>query len=239
MASNLSSIGFDFADAADFQAQMIACAAEASERVGCAAGDYSIWRSPTGAQIWFHIPTLGTEDDARDIVGLTPFFEGTSDIALEVVERIVRPDDNAFEGAFRAVVGGPDEGYPIVFDAVDFAAHAHLALPLRCRARMVGFARTLRAFAHEAAYTEAHSAHGGLALAPRAFVPVGQFTDGAAPTSEVLLTGRVAEHHALVNEATGKGFHWLVVESLGASFDIVADMDTPEGDLVVGGNVEV
>ena len=34
-------------------------------------------------------------------------------------------------------------------------------------------------------------------------------------------------------------FHWLLVESLAATFDIVADPDVVEGDIVEGGTVEV
>lgn len=219
MASNLSSIGFDFGDAEDFQAQMLARAAEAAERVGCGAGDYSIWRSSTGAQIWFHVRPFGTEDDARDIAGLTPFFEGESDVALEIVERIVRPGCNEFEGAFRGIVGGGD-GHPVVFEAVDFAVHADRTLPLKCRARVVGFATMVRAFLP----TGAHP------------TPIGEQKPA---TGDALLKGRVVEHHELVNEATGRAFHWLLVESLGATFDVVADPEAVEGEIVEGGAVEV
>ena len=86
MSSNLSSIGFSFASAEDFQATMLRLAPDAIERISCAAGDYSIWRSRTGAEIWFHLPMLGTEDDARDIAGLTPFYEGFGAVDIEVVE---------------------------------------------------------------------------------------------------------------------------------------------------------
>lgn len=243
MASNLSAIGFGFAGPDDFQKQMIARAAEASERIGCAAGDYSIWRSTTGAEIWFHIPPFGTDDDARDIAGLTPFFEGTSEVALEIVERITRPDDNAFEGALRGNVGGPD-GYPLVFEAADFAAHLDRVLPFRCRACIVAFAKMVRAHASEAAYAGVHDGRDGLPLSSRAFVPIGSFEAASEsqpppPVSEALFTGRVAEHHALINEATGRVFHWLLVETLDATFDVVADPETIEGDIAENGIVEI
>lgn len=242
MASNLSAIGFAFAGPDDFQAQMIARAAEASERVSCAAGDYSIWRSPTGAEIWFHIPPFGTEDDARDIAGLTPFFEGASEVALEIVERITRPDDNAFEGALRGSVGGPD-GYPLVFEAADFAAHLDRVLPFRCRARIAAFAKRVRAFAGEAEFGAAQAQRNGIPMAPRAFIPIGTFaledTLPPPPVSEALFTGRVAEHHALVNEATGRSFHWLQVETLDATFDVVTDPESVEGDIAEGVVVEI
>ena len=128
MASNLSSIGFSFDSAEEFQATMLRLAPDAVERIGCEAGDYSIWRSRTGAEIWFHLPMLGTEDDARDIAGLTPFYEGVGAIDVEVVARVQRPDDNDFEGALTAHVKDPDggnEGFPITFDAVDVCGAGH------------------------------------------------------------------------------------------------------------------
>ncbi len=249
MASNLSSIGFSFESAEDFQKTMIELAAGAIERVGCDAGDYSIWRSRTGAEIWFHLPFLGTEDAARDIAGLTPFHEGASTIDVEVIERVHRSDDNDFEGALTAQTSDPDgsnDGYPLTFDAVDFAVHRTRELPFRAQARITGFARQVRAFADEAAYAADRSGPlGEIALAPRAFIPVGQFSETSesdapeAAASTALITGSVSEHRRYVNEVTGRAFDWMLVESLAATFDVVADPDIVTGDIVEGGTVEV
>lgn len=249
MASNLSSIGFEFSSAEDFQETMLRLAPNCIERVGCEAGDYSIWRSRTGAEIWFHLPMLGTEDDARDIAGLTPYFEGLSEIEIEVVERFQRPEDNPFEGALTAQVretGSGAQAYPLTFDAVDFSLHAARTLPFTAQARIAGFARHLHAFVDEQAHAAGDgAARSGIALAPQAFIPVGQFAQDAesdAPTeaaSTALLTGRVEEHTRHTNEVTGRAFHWLLVESLAATFDILADPAVVVGDIVVGGTVEI
>ena len=250
MASNLSSIGFSFDTAEEFQQTMLRLAPECVERLGCAAGDYSIWRSRTGAEIWFHLDLLGIEDNAQDIAGLTPFYEGLSLIDIEVIARVIRPDDNAFEGAFTAQVMDPDgtnEGFPMTFEAVDFAAHADRELPFRAQLKLTGFARQVRAFADEAAYAADRSGPmGEIQLAPQAFIPVGQFADpdeGAAeegpPAPTALLTGRVSEHRTQVNEATGRPYHWLLVDSLAASIDIVADPECITGEIVQGGTVEI
>lgn len=249
MASNLSSIGFSFEGAEDFQKEMIRLAAEAIERIGCEAGDYSVWRSRTGAEIWFHLPFLGTEDTPRDIAGLTPFYEGLSTIDIEVIERVHRPGDNDFEGALTAQTSDPDggnDGYPVTFDAVDFAVHGARDLPFHAQARITGFARQVRAFANEAAYAADKSGPlGEIGMAPRAFIPVGQFaetSDDDAPeaaASTALFTGRVGEYRRYVNEVTGQAFHWMLVESLAATFDVVADPEVVTGDIVEGGTVEV
>jgi hypothetical protein len=173
---------------------------------------------------------------------LTPFFEGTSEIGVEIEARIVRPDDNPFEGALRARLGGAD-GYPLVFEAVDFAVHIDRQLPLRCRARIVAFAKVVRAFAGEAEYATAQAGRNGMPLAAQAFIPVGSFgtaLDGEPPpVSEALFTGRVAELHELNNEATGRTFQWLKVETLGATFDVVTDPTSIGGTIIEGGIVEI
>ena len=42
----------------------------------------------------------------------------------------------------------------------------------------------------------------------------------------------------LVNEATAQNFHWLLVESLEASYDIVADPSVVSGEITQGGTIE-
>lgn len=253
MASNLSSIGFHFTDAKAFQHEMIRLAAAAVERLECETGTYAIWRSRTGAELWFHLPLFGDEDQPEDIEGLTPWFEGEGETRLEIRRRIHRPDDNAFEGAFEAWVGGESSGeadaagHPVLFDAIDFAAHAGRALPFRCSARITGFARSLKAFADEEAFQAAQrsgAGKGGAALAARAFIPIGMFAASAGdrdavPTSDALLSGTVLDHRRLVNEASGSAFHALRIRSLACDIDIVADPEIAEGEIRIGGTVEV
>jgi hypothetical protein len=252
MASNLSSIGFHFTDAKSFQQEMIQLAARSIERLECEAGSYAIWRSRTGAEIWFHLPLFGDEDQPADIEGLTPWYEGESDARLQVRQRIHRPADNAFEGAFEAWIGsdggsGTNQAdHPIVFDAVDFAAHSARALPFDCSVRLTGFGRSVRAFADAAAFDAAQrSAAGGdrATLASRAFIPIGMFAASAgdreaAATSDALLTGTIVAHRRLVNEASGSAFHRILVRTLACDIDVVADPDVVAGEIEVGGCVE-
>lgn len=249
MASNLSSIGFSFASAEEFQDAMIRLAGDADARVSCESGEYVIWRSRTGAQVWFHLPLLGTEDSPRDIVGLTPYYEGLGVLGLEVTERAKRPDDNEFEGVLTAEVNDPDgtnAGYPITFDAIDFAAHASRPLPFKAAARLVCFARDVKAYPDEQSYMQDRTGPlGEIGLAAQAFIPLGQFVDAeacedkAVPESTALMTGRVREYRILQNEATGRTFHWLLVDSLAASFDVVADPEVIVGEITEGGTVQV
>lgn len=248
MASNMSTIGFAFQGEHEFQNTMVRLAEAARERLSCSAGEYAIWRSRTGVEIWFHLQAVsaGSEGE-RGIDGLTPFFEGSHATTLAVDTMISRPGDNAFEGAFSGWVGGDDEAgsYPLVFDAVDFAAHRDRALPATWNVRLSAFARELKAFASVEDYYDARGDEPS--FAPQAFVPIGLFAaaseedDGGRlpPSSQALLTGRVLETQLLRNEETGRAFHWLSVESLGATLDVVADPDIVSGEIVAGGTVEV
>lgn len=251
MASNMSTLGFDYQEQAEFAEAMSKLAGEAVERLTCRDGEYAIWRSRTGAELWFHLSAPGEEGE-REILGLTPYFEGRSDNLVNITQAIARPEDNPLEGAFYAWMSPePESGegaYPIVFDAVDFAAHKERELPLLVGVRLAGFARELRAFPSAEAYSASTMAEDGKrGLAPEAFIPMGLFAaasgDGSgqaseAPSSTAILTGRVKEHEVLTNEETGQKFVWLLVDSLEGTFDLVADPTVVSGDITVGGTVE-
>jgi hypothetical protein len=248
MASNLSSIGFQFRNDAEFEQAMTRLAAAAQDRVACDAGDYLVWRCRSGASIWLHLglPAHAT----RTIEGLTPFFDGKSDVPIRITSRRKRAGDNAFEGALygwiapEAGAGDGSEGaYPALLEAIDFAALADLRLPVSGRAQICGFARELLAFAS----AEAHATRrdGDMAIAPQAFIPIGLLpavSDDAPqsrePSPTAFVTGRVAEHRLLTNSATGRQYHWLLVESYAAAYDVLADPEIVAGNIVVGGTVE-
>ncbi len=279
MASNLSTIGFDLSDNAALQDLVIKLANAATAGLSSPVGDYVIWRSRTGAEIWFHLApgpdasSSSSEDATREIIGLTPFFEGRNSTAIRLTSTIARPIDNAFEGAFCAwiapqlgaagpnagpvdskpddtthvepgmdEIGGEEGSYPLVFDCVDYAVHCDRALPASCRARLTGFARELRIFADEKAFDAAQPPENG--FAPQSFFPVGLLAASDAadgngepppPSSNALFNGRIVDHQLMTNEETGTPFHWLAIETLDATFDVVAHPDVVKGEIVKGG----
>ncbi len=252
MASNLSTIGFVFPDEDAFRTSMVEFAGKAQAQLDAPCGSYGIWRSRTGAELWFH---FGPSDDGNtEIYGLTPFFEGQSELDVRITGPIKRDNDTPFEGAFYAWIYPDDTdagSYPLVFDAVDFAARSGETWPAIARVKLSGFARELRVFPDEAAYRAAETGSGAPQLATQAFIPIGLFAAAeadaagagagsvpAAPSSAALLTGRIVEASRMTNEATGKDFHWLLVESLDATFDVVADTEIVAGELSAGAIVE-
>lgn len=231
---------------------MMACAGKASDGIPCAEGAYGIWRSETGAEVWFH---LGTGDEGKaEIFGLTPFFDGKSEVKLRITGVHTGQDDNPYEGSFEGWVApddGADGSYPIVFHAVDFAAHRGASWPDVRSVRLSGFAHNIQAFASDDDYYAARGTPDAehLKLSSHAFIPLGLFNaandnsgngDAAAagPVTAALLTGKILEHKTFTNEETSRTFLWLLVESLEATFDIVADPSVVSGEIVDGGTIE-
>ena len=262
MASNLSTIGFVFANNDGFSSKMIELAGSLETVIQCDAGQYAVWSEPSGAQLWFHISQDSNDkDDERTIHGLTPFFEGKSRVDVKITKAIHRSDDNDFEGGFYAWIAPDDTGegaYPMVFDAVDFALHNNRKMPFNAQIRLSAFARELTAYGSKDDYETSESDQPK--LASQAFIPMGIFASSSVangadndnanpadaadieddnPSSTALLTGIVTTHHILKNQETGRDFHWLVVDSLYASFDVIADPDVIKGVIAVGGVVEV
>lgn len=266
MASNLSCLGFHVATEADLEDLVLGLADAAAFGLACDAGDYLIWRSRTGAEIWFHLTKPSQPgSEAREIVGLTPFFEGRSTVPVTLASRFQREGDTAFEGAFEAWVHEPadpassngahhpavDENretpglYPVVFDCVDFAAHAEHGLPAEAEVRFTGFAREVKTYTDEAAFYDAQD-DAGHPFAALSFFPIGMFAaasgekgPAAQPSAHAMFAGRLVEAAELTNEKTGRPYHWLLVETLGATYDVVADPDTIAGDLTPGAIVQI
>ena len=209
MASNLGSIGFRFGSKTSFMDVIPPLADDCAAVLTCNVGDYAIWRSVTGAELWFHLAP--PDGDERDVLGLTPFYEGRSQLQARVETVCQREDDNAFEGLWRAHIhAGPDnnKGQTIDIAAVDYAAHATRTTPFDCELRLCGFAQR---------------------------VDVVQATDPKSNTGmSSSICGRIAEHRCLTNEVTGQDFHWLLVDYPAGKIDVVADPAVVCGELTEG-----
>ena len=114
---------------------------------------------------------------------------------------------------------------------------------------MSGFARELKCFASTQDYLADSEDRPEPRFSATAFIPIGLFAaaeadhasggkNQPAPSSNALLTGRIAEHRLFTNEATNRDFHWLLIESLEATFDLIADPQIVKGEIVPGGTIE-
>lgn len=244
MASNFDSIGLGVRNEAALGDLVVGLASAAKERLVTDAGEYAIWRSRTGAELWVHLgPMEGGDDAEREIIGVTPFFEGRSEVLLNLDEVLRRPDDNSHEGGFQGWVchdGDDDLGaYSLIFDAVDFAAHANSPLPALRHVRLTGFARAIVVCGAPGTEGQIPAAEPGQKSFCSTGMITGEQSTAALPGTGAYLTGEVTDFASLVNEATGEPFTWLLVDSWLASFDIVADPAVIDGTVAVGATVQV
>lgn len=236
MGRHLSTIGFVFESAAEKSEMLSRLATDSRLRLAVEPGDYAVWRSRSGAELWFHVVGSRNEDGtlADDgIVGLTSFFDGASSVGVRIERQVNRDGDSPFVGAWAGWIDPEHKcevsAYPVVFDAVDFAAHASRPLPMCCTVRLVGFARLLTVYPDEAAFFAAGSETAG--LEPFSFVPVGlaavaangSLETASAPSSHGLINGRLVEHELLRNEATGFDICRMLIASDATVYEVVAD----------------
>jgi hypothetical protein len=248
MPGNFSSIGFACEPDEQFHARVEDLANTTRERLAVAQGDYVIWRSHSGAELWFHVPgqrLLDGELEADGIIGVTAYFEGSSAARFRLERVIRRGEDNPFEGAFAGWVtdaeGGTAAEVALAFDAIDFAAHDTRSMPLICSVKLVGFVRTLLSFTDEVDFRAGGGETKG--MEPRSLFASGLRAAGAkgrtlasaaAPSAHAIVNGVVRDHRRLHNEATDRDFHVVTVESEGMTLDLVAAARHVEGALRPG-----
>jgi hypothetical protein len=223
MPSNLSTIGLVLPDDEAFMETITKLAGEAVERLACIPGDYAIWRSQTGAEVWFHVEgergVIGRLEDG-EVIGFTPYFEARQTLPATLTASHKRPGENDFEGAFTARLVEGSAGSPpldVVFDAVDYAAHDTRPLPLTTRLKLIAFARSVTAVSGE-------PGPGELRSVARSAAP-----DAEPPTAHAIVRGTVLEHEVLENEETGATFHWLRMAAGPVSIEVLADPATISG----------
>ncbi len=242
MANNLSSIGLVFESEAYGERMLEALCGYPMRRDACVAGDYVVWRSGMGAELWYHLEgernVFGRIDGGR-VVGWRPFFAGDGEVSLQITQFCKRQGDTDFEGV---MVGAVDiESQPmqhrtvLAFDAVDFARHAYRSLPIVARVKLVGFVSEMEILgqAHGSALALAmidDDARLKCGVADNDNAPVAAYLNTVAgarempPSSLAQIIGTVKSYRRLENEVTDCGFHWALLEVPGGSIDVVADL---------------
>jgi hypothetical protein len=238
MASHLSSIGFHVETEEDF-GRLVALAVEGGESFDAPAGSYVLWSPGKGVELWFQFNRDG------EIVGLNPHFAGRALMHVALTQRVPRPEHSPLDGAFYGWAdphGGEDferGQYPFVFDAPDFALHDDLNFPSGHEVQLAAFAHELDVYENDEAYRAAQSED--IMMAPESFIPSGLFSPegGRAeqPKAFAIITGHVLETAIITNPATRLEFCAAKVRTLGGEVDVVADPETLNGFLAVGGVV--
>ncbi len=235
MPNHFSTIGVELQSQEEFFA-LAKDVAEDCVRLDVPGGYYLRWSSESGAQLWLQV------DDDNDLVGMNPHFAGESRVRVGLAERVARLDSTPLDGAFYSWAdpqGDESEtgSYPFVFDVPDFQCYDDLPLPAVLDAQIAAFVHELAVFRSEEEYMA--SQKGEMKFAARSFIPSGLFRPGGEsidpPEARAVFTGRILEAEIRTNELTNQPFRWVLVETLGGVFDVVADPDFIEVEPTPGG----
>lgn len=237
--SHFSTIGFDVQDEEGF----VALAQDLAPQAECLSvkrGQYLHWQDPSGAELWLQLDKNG------DLVGMNPHFAGKSEVQVGLQSRLDRKEDTDLDGALHGWAepesGEADSGvYPFVFDLPDAGTYSDLKLPAHGTAQIAAFAHEVSIFESPEAYDAAQSSE-EVKFASQSFIPSGLLTSGdteeesrSAPSATAFFAGHIMEAETRTNARTGLPFRWLLVETLGGTFDVVVDADVLAQALPVGG----
>ena len=240
MASHFSSIGFPLRTEEEYVALAQQVSGDA-QALPTKVGHYLRWSGSAGEELWLQVDGNGS------LIGMVPHFTGKSAARVGITERVTRPSDNSLDGAFHgwASPAGdvPTDGtYPFVFDLPDAATHADLVLPAIVDTQIAAFAHEISVYDSEDAFMAAQ-ADQSVKFAAQSFIPSGLFapdgTQPAAPEAMAIFTGVVLESAVCRNAVTDALYLWALVDTVGGSFDVVADPELlpqppPAGGILSG-----
>lgn len=240
MPSHFSSIGFPLRTQEEFVALAEQVAGDA-EVVPAQVGHYLRWTGSAGEELWLQV------DGEERLIGMVPHFTGKSAVRVGITERVTRPSDTSLDGAFHGWASPPEDvpadgTYPFVFDLPDAATYADLVPPAIVDTQIAAFAHDLSFYESEDAFL-ASQAERSVKFAAKSFIPSGLFApegaQPAVPEAMAIFTGVVVESAVCQNAVTGASFLWALVDTVGGSFDVVADPELlsqapPAGGVVSG-----
>lgn len=235
MPSHFSTIGLPLQSQEEFITLANELAGE-SVRLDVPGGYYLCWSSESGAELWFQV------DEDNDLIGMNPHFSGESRVRAGLTRRVTRSSGSPLDGAFQGWADpqgdDPENGsYPFVFNAPDFQCDRELTLPSIVQAQVAAFVHELSMFRSEEEYMASQT--GELKFAAESFIPSGLFQRGGEsidpPEAQAIFTGRILESEMRMNELTNQPFQWVLVETLGGVFDVIADPEFIEFSPSPGG----
>ncbi len=234
MADHFGCIGVPVASVDELVA-VAARAAESAEAVSVGRATYYRYTDPSGAELW-------VQADVREqFLGINPHFVGRSALDVSLIAAIHRREESVLDGAFHGWVAPDEDGesglYPILFDSPCALMHADLVFPHRVQVQVAALPHQVQLFPSRELYDS--GAIDAPGFAAQSFVPSGLFGEPDEPEAVAVMTGVIAEVELRTNALTGASFWWLLVESLGGTFDVVAAKDdfaeTPvEGGVIYG-----
>ena len=225
MPSQFSSIGFQISTGEDLAA-VASQVADRTDTIDAPDGQYLRWAPPSGEQLWLQLTRKG------DAMGMTPHFEGRSEVRALLEARVTRPTHTPLDGTFLAWANPPADGtaggdYPFAFDCPDAGTLDHVSLPAVATLQVAAFAQQISIYASESAYREDQARQGAADVPARTFIPSGLISPAGEPVvppeSHALIAGQVLDASPRANSLTGEPFWWALLDTVGGTYDVVAD----------------
>lgn len=219
--SNLSDIGFSVQTQEEFTV-LLERAYEGGQKLEVADGFYVRYADLSGAELWLQF------DQNHELIGMNPYFRGSSRIFVGLNEMISRKQ-SLLDGGWigwpnPSSPEDPESGdFPLVFDAPDFLLSS-VNTPGTYPVQLTAFSQDLTIFDTEENFTAAQASE-EIPFATKSFIPVGLIgrTAEEAPEAQVLLTGIVVDFEERKNQFSGQIFYWISLETLNVTIDLVAD----------------
>lgn len=235
--------------------QILDLAANHSRLVGAGKGNYRVWRSSQGAELWFHYPQRAAPRPAENgatanaaahaperPVAITPFHRGLSTCALRIGRYLPLDRLNPLAGSCMARLPPHGEGAQeqvVVVELAPFGLQPLRTPPYKTMAQIVFFAHSAWAFPDLNAYGRQTPSHrrllyGSVSTVSETDVPEVKVSSRKSPLSLTLATGVVRRTIRHINPVTREPYYWLLLETRRGSFDVVVNPAQVEGDISEG-----
>ncbi|MCG7531951.1 hypothetical protein MHM98_11445 [Psychrobium sp. MM17-31] len=231
MPCNYSTIGLSAESSEEIDALMESVYQQA-QTIECNKVSYRKWHA-NGAEVWLHI------GDNGEIKGMTPSFFGKSKVDVGITGLVAGDSNSEFEVSLHCWAepnSNADHGaYPFIFELVNKAQYRNLEFPFFTTATISAFAHHIEVYQDERDFEQSQIQN--IPFAAKSFIPSGLFMgedQGIPPLAVATFSGEVIEHQVITNELSGKSFQWILVDTLGGIFDVVADEELISRDIEVG-----
>lgn len=257
MSTRLHALGFPAAWTAKTAQLLEGLMASKSRRIETAKGSYRLWRSPQGAELWFHAPDrpiarrpaasasvagAAQAEVQRGSLTVTPFHRGLSNCRLKVGRVMTLDRANPLEGSVMGWLPADKAGgreQVMVIELAPFALSPLRAPPFTTNAQILCAAHAVWAYPSATGYSQMTPGNrriqfGACTPITESDVPEVKLNYRQSPITLGLATGIVKRSIRHLNPATGEPYYWLLLETRRGSFDVIANPAVVSGDISEG-----
>ncbi len=242
--SHFTCIGFTISSPEELKS-IVNSVVEKGESIQLRRGCYYLWQSGLfGAELWIHV------DDLHMFTGMTPHFDGKSDLLVKSAREMSKSGSLSLGGFAKGLIEdkrlrSQRNREPFVFEMVDRGRYdpfqrlddRSFAFPSISHVQLTALAYRVDFYETDDDYRM--SQRGGLELLTEAFIPGAtihpDFSNTNRLESAASITGRVIEHRDLVNPFSNNKYRWILLKTLGGTVDVVVDQDGLNKSIADGG----